>query len=116
MDLDGARELSKLIAETDALINRFNPQEPFSTRVFAAHSESDATAAITGIEALQQVSAPDQFRFFRIPEAARVSHVSLVLAEPIYAIGAGDGAKPLVEANPQFRDMMEAIAALERSV
>ena len=48
MDLDGARELSKLIKETHTLINGFNPKEPFSKRVFAAHSESDVTAAITG--------------------------------------------------------------------
>lgn len=114
MDLDGARELSKLIEETDTLINGFNPKEPFSKRIFAAHSESDVTAAITGIEDLQKVSARGQFTFFRIPEEARVSHVSLVLKDPIYAIGASDGAQPLVEANPQFQNMMGAIAALEK--
>jgi N-dimethylarginine dimethylaminohydrolase len=114
MDLDGARELSKLIKETHTLINGFNPKEPFSKRVFAAHSESDATANITGIEDLQKVSARGQFTFFRIPEEARVSHVSLVLTDPIYAIGASDGAQPLVEANPQFQNMMGAIAALEK--
>jgi hypothetical protein len=114
MDLDGARELSKLIEETDTLIHGFNLKEPFSKRVFAAHSESDATANITGIEDLQKVSAPDQFTFFRIPEEARVSHVSLVLKDPIDAIGASNGVEPLVQANPKFHDMMEAIAALKR--
>ena len=114
MDLDGAQKLSKLIEETDTLINGFNPQEPFSKQVFAAHSESDATANITGIEELQKVSAPDQFTFFRIPEEARVSHVSLVLKDPIDAIGASNGVEPLVQANLKFHDMMEAIAALER--
>jgi hypothetical protein len=102
--------------DTNALINGFSPKEPFTKRVFAAHSESDATADITGIEDLQKVSARDQFTFFRIPEEARVSHVSLVLKEPIYAIGASASTKPLVKANPQFHDMMEAIAALERYV
>jgi hypothetical protein len=116
MDLDGARELSKLIEETDMLMNGFNPKEPFSKRIFAAHSESDGTAAITGIEDLQKVSARGQFTFFRIPEEARVSHVSLVLKDPMYAIGASDGAQPLMEANPQFQNMMGAIAALEKSV
>jgi len=114
MDLDGARELSKLIHETDTLIHGCNLKEPFSKRVFAAHSESDATANITGIEDLQKVSAPDQFTFFRIPEEARVSHVSLVLKDPIDAIGASNGVEPLVQANLKFHDMMEAIAALER--
>jgi hypothetical protein len=56
------------------------------------------------------------FTFIRTPEEARVSHVSLVLKEPIDAIGASASAKPLVKANPQFQDMMEAIAALERYV
>jgi pimeloyl-ACP methyl ester carboxylesterase len=116
MDLDGARELSMLIEETDALINGFNPKAPFSKRVFAAHSESDATADITGIETLKKVSAPGKFVFYRIPEAAGVSHVSLVLKEPIYSIGTSPSAKPLVKANPQFQDMMGAIATLERSV
>jgi hypothetical protein len=116
MDLDGAQKLSKLIEETDTLINGFNPKEPLSKRIFAAHSESDVTAAITGLEDLQKVSARDQFTFIRIPEEARVSHVSLVLKEPIDAIGASASAKPLVKANPQFQDMMEAIAALERYV
>lgn len=114
MDLDGARELSKLIEETDTLINGFNPKELFSKRIFAAHSESDVTAAITGIEDLQKVSARGQFTFFRIPEEARVSHVSLVLKDSIYAIGASDGDQPLVEANPQFQNMMGSIAALEK--
>jgi hypothetical protein len=36
--------------------------------------------------------------------------------EPIYAIGASARAEPLVDANPQFQDMMAAIAALERYV
>jgi len=54
----------KLIHETDTLIHGCNLKEPFSKRVFAAHSESDATANITGIEDLQKVSAPDQFTFF----------------------------------------------------
>jgi hypothetical protein len=116
MDLDGARELSKLIQETDALINGFNLQEPFSKQVFAAHSESDATADITGMEALHQISDPSKFVSFRIPEAARVAHVSLVLKDPIYAVGASANAKPLAEANPQFLDMMEAVAAFEKSV
>jgi hypothetical protein len=100
MDLDGARELSKLIRGTDALMKRFNPKEPLSKRVFAAHSESDSTANIAGIEELQQKTAPDQFTFFRIPKKIGVSHASLVLKDPIYATGASQGDKPLEKANP----------------
>ena len=113
IDLDGARELSKLIQETDTLINGFTPTAPLSKRIFAAHSESDMTANITGIEDLQRVTAPGQFTFFRIPKQAMVSHSSLVLKDPIFAIGASVGDKPLEQANPLFQDMMEAIAAIE---
>lgn len=112
IDKDGARELAKLMKETDALTSEFNEKNLFSQRVFAAHSESDATADITGIEDLQKVSVPDRFTFFRIPKEEEVSHASLVLKDPIYATGASSGAKKLEEANPQFQAMMEAIAAI----
>jgi hypothetical protein len=35
-----------------------------------------------------------------------------VLKDPIYAIAAADGDKPLEKANPLFRDMMQVIAAI----
>ncbi len=113
VDLDGARELSKLIDETDALVKRFNIQEPFAKRVFAAHSESDTTANITGIEDLQKVSVPDLFTFFRIPQSVGVSHASLVLQDPILEIDAVSTDQPLEKANPWFPQMIEAIAAIE---
>jgi pimeloyl-ACP methyl ester carboxylesterase len=113
IDLDGARELSKLIDETDTLLKRFNLQQPFAKRVFAAHSESDTTANITGIEDLQKVSIPDLFTFFRIPRSAGVSHASLVLQDPIFGIDAASTDKPLEKANPFFPQMIEAIAAIE---
>jgi len=112
MDMDGARELSKMIKETDTLIKQFNPKKIFSQRVFAAHSESDTTANITGIEDLQKVSLPDRFTFFRIPKAVGVSHASLVLKDSIYAGNARSGEPPLEKANPQFDQMMAAIAAI----
>jgi pimeloyl-ACP methyl ester carboxylesterase len=113
MDVDGARELSRLIGETDALIDRFNPKDPLTKRVFAAHSEFDSTASISGIEKLQSISSPDQFTFFRIPKAAGVNHASLVLKDPIYATGASDVDNPLENANPRFQDMMAAIASMK---
>jgi hypothetical protein len=116
VDWDGARELAKLMQETDALIREFKQDQRFSKRVFAAHSEHDKTAAIAGIEALQAVSAPGRFRWFRIPNAAHVSHVSLVLRDPIEVIDEVSGKQRIdVEANPQFQAMMEAIAAFEQS-
>jgi alpha-beta hydrolase superfamily lysophospholipase len=113
MDMDGARELSKLIQETDALIKGFNAKEPLSIRIFAAHSESDSTANIAGIEELEKVSAPGRFTFFRIPQKAGVSHASVVLRGHIYATDASDVDFPLEYANPLFPNMMKAIAAIE---
>jgi esterase/lipase len=113
IDLDGARELSKAIAETDALIRDFMLEAPFSKTIFAAHSESDTTANIMGIEDLQQVSIADRFTFFRIPKSFGVSHASLVLKDPIYAIDANETHDPLQEANPMFQQMLDAIATIE---
>ena len=106
IDMDGAQELARLIKETDTIIDGFNQKDPFPKRVFAAHSECDTTADISGIEALQKVSVPGRFNFFRIPEHLGVSHASLVLKDPISKRG-----KILEKANPQFEEMMEAIAA-----
>jgi alpha-beta hydrolase superfamily lysophospholipase len=50
MDMDGARELARLIKETDGLLEGFDAKTPFPKRVFAAHSESDKTADINGIQ------------------------------------------------------------------
>jgi len=116
MDLDGARELSKLILETDTIIKGFNPKEPFSKRIFAAHSESDSTANIKGIEDLEKVSDPDKFKFFRIPKVTGVSHASLALKYPIYATGTSNRDEPLEKANPQFDEMMNAIADFQKII
>jgi pimeloyl-ACP methyl ester carboxylesterase len=115
VDKDGARELAKLMQETDALTRAFNQKNLFSKRVFAAHSEADETADIAGIDALQAVSAPGRFMVFRIPRAAHVSHASLVLNKPMAVIDGSSGAIRIdVEANPRFQAMMEAIAAWEQ--
>jgi len=113
IDKDGGRELAKLLQETDDLAGELNENNLFSKRVFAAHSESDETASITGIEDLQKVAAPGRFTFYRIPKALKVRHASLVLNKPIYASNASAGANPLEDPNPQFQDMMDAIAAIE---
>lgn len=83
MDKDGARELSRLIAEIDARLKSYLPQQPLKQPIFAAHSESDTAADIEGIENLIWVSDLDRFRFFRIPKDCKVSHASLVLEAPV---------------------------------
>ena len=108
MDIDGAQELARLIKETDTIIDGYDPQNPFPHNVFAAHSECDTTASISGIEDLQKVSIPERFVFYRIKEEYHVSHASLVLKDPIIRDG-----KTLEEENPRFDHMMNAVAAFE---
>lgn len=106
IDMDGAQELARLIKETDTILDGFSPKDPFSKRVFAAHSESDTTANISGIEELQSVSLPDRFEFFRIAEKFGVPHASLVLKDSIANHGT-----TLEKPNPLFQEMLDAIAA-----
>ena len=105
MDMDGARELARLIKETDDILDDFNQKTPFPNRVFAAHSEADATAAIANIKDLESRSGPGRFEFYRIPKEREVSHASLVLLDSIPP----GAAEPLESANPCFHEMMEAI-------
>jgi len=115
VDIDGVRELAKLMQENDDLINEFDQKNPFSKRVFAAHSESDLTADISGIEKLQKVSDRNRFKFCRIPKAMGVSHVSLVLKDPLEVSDNSGRTKRLEEAKPEFQAMMEAIAEWDKS-
>lgn len=114
MDMDGARELARLIKETDGLLKGFDAKTPFPKRVFAAHSESDKTADIGGIGNLQKKTPPESFTAYFIPKAEEVSHASLVLEEPIFAVDAIEGDKPLEKANPKFAEMMAKVTAFER--
>ena len=114
MDMDGARELSKLIEETDSIITGYNTKTPFPKPVFAAHSESDTTADIAGIESLEKVSDPNRFKFFRILKEDGVSHASLVLKDSIFAVDASGSDDCLEMKNPKFQNMMEAIVVFNK--
>ena len=109
MDMDGARELARLIKETSDILDDFNQKTPFPKRVFAAHSEADVTAAIANIKDLESRSAPGRFEFYRIPKEREVSHASLVLLDSIPP----GAAEPLEKAKPSFQEMMEAIRKFE---
>jgi esterase/lipase len=106
MDKDGARELARLIKETDALTRRFSKKNLIAKDIFAAHSESDDVASIEGIERMEKLCAPGRFTFFRIPKAKEVPHASVVLKEPVN----NDG-KVLETANPLFQEMLRATAS-----
>lgn len=108
VDVDGARELARLIKCTNTLIKGFSTKNRFSLPVFAAHSEADTTADIAGIERLQRVCDPGKFHFERFPESDGIPHASVVLKE-----GIGGIAKP-ESANPNFDQMMAAVRKFEK--
>jgi pimeloyl-ACP methyl ester carboxylesterase len=110
VDLDGARELARLIKRTDTLLRGFSRKHPFPLRVFAAHSEADTTADIAGIERLQRVCDEACFTFMRFPRQDAIAHASLVLEEAITGISTPEAA------NPRFAEMMAAIKAFEARV
>ena len=110
VDIDGAKQLARLIKETDSIVTLFDSRFPFPEKVFAAHSESDTTADIAGIEALQKVCDKARFNFFRIPKNLGVPHASVVLEKPVVS---KDG-KELESRNPVFAEMMQAIADFEK--
>ncbi|MEN8808263.1 MAG: alpha/beta hydrolase [Desulfobacterales bacterium] len=114
IDMDGAKELARLIKETDGLLKGFDAKTPFPKRVFAAHSESDKTADIGGIRNLQKKTPPERFTTYFIPKDEDVSHASLVLEESIFAVDATEGEKPLEKANPKFAEMIAAISDFEK--
>jgi esterase/lipase len=114
MDMDGAKELARLIKESDDLLKGFDVKTPFPKRVFAAHSERDKTADIQGVKKLQKKTSRDRFTPFFIPKDVGVSHASLVLEKPIYALDAAEGEAPLEEANPMFAEMMAAVSEFEK--
>ena len=115
VDLDGAQTLSQLMEETDYLISHFSQTNPFRKRVFAAHSESDKTADISGIKDLKKILVPELFTFFPISKEVGVSHAGLVLKEPL-TVKDATGKKILEEANPKFDEMMKKIEEMEKSV
>ncbi|MGQ1786643.1 MULTISPECIES: alpha/beta hydrolase [unclassified Saccharicrinis] len=114
IDKDGARELVRLIKETDDLLDEYDDKDPFPKRVFAAHSEFDHTADIQGILNLKKVTPPDRFTFFKIPKKLKVPHASLVLKENIETDISTKNKKVFEEANPSFNDMMEAITFFQK--
>ncbi len=111
MDKDGAQELTRLIKETDDLLDGYDGKDPFSKRIFAAHSECDSTASIAGPKELQAKSRSERFYPFYIDESKGVSHASVVLKDPV--CNPDDGAV-LEPANPVFDDMLTAINEFEK--
>ena len=106
VDKDGARGLARLIRK-QSLTRKIHTAKPLTRKIFAAHSECDATASIDGIETIRKLTAPCLFTFFRLRKTEKVPHASVVLSAPVL----GTGGRVLEEANPRFPQMMAAITS-----
>ena len=112
VDIDGAKELARLISETDSISRSYGLERKFPKPIFAAHSECDETADIEGILSLQEKCRPEKFTFFRISESEEVPHPSVVLKEAIFDATNSD--RVLNKANSQFGAMLDAIDEFEQ--
>jgi esterase/lipase len=106
--LTSAGELARLLKEIESLpepaIDRLRAK-----RIFAAWSESDRVISVPKLHDLQALVGAGRFTQFVFPRAERVDHASVVLQEPVYAIGSRPDAAPLEAASPRFAEMMAAM-------
>lgn len=109
VDKDGARELVRLIKETDVLMRGFDRQNRLPMRVFAAHSEVDDTANIAGIRKLESLALKKNFKSFYIDKKHNVSHGGLVLEADVLS-KSGEICTPK---NSQFDQMIKAMSSFE---
>jgi pimeloyl-ACP methyl ester carboxylesterase len=110
---NSAAELARLIREIDGLPRPFIKPAGVAGRIFAAWSEDDRVISLRRLRELQQRVPDYLFTSFVISGTDRVDHASVVLKDPIYAIGAEAGDRPLESANPRFAEMVAAIASFE---
>jgi len=109
--VEGAAELAKVIDEIDSHYQREGVAR-YSTitqPVFAAHSRTDTAAMFSGVERLIDHHPDERKALYAI---ADLPHPSVVLAEPILD---ATGQQTIVEANPQFGEMTDAMIAFTRT-
>jgi alpha-beta hydrolase superfamily lysophospholipase len=91
------------------MIDRLHPALPATLKgtVFAAWSESDQVVSVAKIAALIGRLAQMRTFTFVLPQAAGVSHASVVLRQPTRAVGGEE--EVLEAANPRFTEMLAEI-------
>ncbi|MFW2365118.1 MAG: alpha/beta hydrolase [Desulforhopalus sp.] len=110
---NSAEELAMLIRENQKFMAELRRSNLPSRRIFAAWTECDRVVSLELIQELEQIVGRSLFTSFVIPESVGVKHASVVLQEPVYALGAEVEKELLEDANPYFSIMMEAVADFE---
>jgi esterase/lipase len=109
MDKDGAKELSRLIYQTDKHLQKIKKRD-ISHPIFVAHSEYDSAADIEGVEQLIAKSDPSKTEFFRLGKYFHIPHASVVLKEDVVS----KNGSPLEPKNPFFNEMMNAVDRFQK--
>jgi len=112
--LNGARELARLIGELGEMVRVFEPGNYFTKRIFSVSTEYDDVISLKAINRLGNIVKEENFVQYVISKNLKVEHASVVLKDPIYAIGATPGDPPLEHANPVFQEMMEEIREFQQ--
>lgn len=107
---NSAEELAMLIRENQKFMAELGRNNLPSRRIFAAWTECDRVVSLELIEELERIVGSSFFTSFVISESIGVKHASVVLKEPVHALGAKAGDAPLEDANPCFAQMMEAVS------
>jgi hypothetical protein len=91
------------------MIDQLHPALPTILRgkVFAAWSESDQVVSVARIAAMIGRLAQTRVITYILPQAAGVTHASVVLRQPIRAVGGEE--EVLEAANPRFTEMLAEI-------
>ncbi|GAB5520145.1 MAG: hypothetical protein RhofKO_23960 [Rhodothermales bacterium] len=83
VDLDGARELARLIDEIDELWPRFATSASFPIPVFAAHSSADDVTDQARVQDLSDLVKPNRLTLYQIEQQHQVGHAAIVFRTPI---------------------------------
>ncbi len=105
----GARELAWLIREINRLLRSFKLNKHLVNRIFSVSSECDDVISLRAIDRVRKITERDRFVQYIVRESLKVEHASVVLKDPIYAIGARFGEPPLEKENPEFPQIMADI-------
>lgn len=109
--LNSARELVVLMGELEGLLKSERPNSLNERPIFNAWTECDNVVDTSLLASLEQITAAPGYTSFVVDKRYRVEHACIVLQYSIYADNVVTGSKPLEQANPVFKDMVEELEA-----
>ena len=114
VDREAARQLVLLMKEVALVIAQYDGARPYLRPVFAVHCEADRVVSFEAVEDFYSRVGHKQSVFLPLPSDVDVTHAGVVLQQDI--ISPNDQKEVLENANPQFAQLLEQIAEMERSL